>query len=412
MQKIIGPFYQLLTMANLPERGALQDEQLEIIANAGIVVEEGKIVDLGSWESLKTAYPKAEKEEINEPMVLLPGFVDTHTHICAAGSRATDYAMRLAGKSYLEIAEAGGGIAHTVKATRSASLEELTALTVKRANAQLKEGITTCEVKSGYGLTVESELKMLRAIREADKAVSIDLVGTCLAAHMKPKDFEGSASEYLEMMGKELLPKVWKEGLACRVDAFVEQSAFSVEEALPYLQKAKEMGFEITVHGDQFTPGGSQLAIDLGAISTDHLEASTDKEVEALAKSDVTAVALPGASMGLGDRFTPARAILDKGGKLAIASDWNPGSAPMGKLLLQASILGTFQRLTMAETLAGLTVRSAAALNVKDRGTLEEGKLADFIAFPCKDFREIIYRQGAILPVKVWKKGEIILNLM
>ncbi|PVX52138.1 imidazolonepropionase [Balneicella halophila] len=410
MQKIIGPFYQLLTMANLPERGALQDEQLEIIANAGIVVEGGKIKDLGSWESLKTAYPDAEREEIDEPMVLLPGFVDTHTHICSAGNRATDYAMRLAGKSYLEIAEAGGGIWHTVTATRSASLEELTEATIERAKVQLSEGVTTCEVKSGYGLTVESELKMLRAIQNANKALPIDLVGTCLAAHMKPKDFEGTASEYLQLMADELLPKVWKEGLACRVDAFVEQSAFSVEETLPYLQKAKELGFDITVHGDQFTPGGSQLAIDLEAISTDHLEASTDKEVEALAKSNVTAVALPGATIGLGDRFTPARAILDKGGKLAIATDWNPGSAPMGKLLLPASILGAFEHLTMAETLAGLTIRAAAALNVSSRvGSLEEGKLADFIAFPFKDFRNIIYRQGAVLPKKVWKRGEMVL---
>ncbi len=408
MQKVIGPFQQLLTMAKLPERGSLQDEQLEIISNGGIVVENGKIADLGVWESLKIQYPNAEQEEIQGEMVALPGFVDVHTHICSAGNRAADYAMRLAGKSYLEIAKAGGGIWSTVTATRNASLEELTKLTKERAKTQLREGITTCEVKSGYGLSVESELKMLKAIRQADAKLPIDLIGTCLAAHMKPKDFEGTATEYLEKMATELLPKVWKEGLACRVDAFVEQSAFSVEEALPYLQKAKDMGFEITVHGDQFTTGGSELAIKLGAVSVDHLEASGEKEAKLIANSELTAVALPGASIGLGDRFTPARAILDQGGKLAIASDWNPGSAPMGKLLLQASILGTFQRLTMTETLAALTVRAAAALSLRDRGSIETGKLADMIAFPCKDFREIIYRQGAILPQKVWKRGELI----
>lgn len=408
MQILIGPFYQLLTMAKLPERGSLQDEQLEIIANGALVVEKGKIVDLGTWESLKVAYPKAEQQEIKEPMVALPGFVDAHTHICSAGNRATDYAMRLAGKSYLEIAEAGGGIWHTVTATRSASLEELTALTKERAQAQLREGITTCEVKSGYGLSVESELKMLRAIRQVDKELPIDLIGTCLAAHMKPKDFEGTASQYLEKMQEELLPIVKKEGLATRVDAFVEQSAFRVAEALPYLEKAQEMGFAITLHGDQFTTGGSELAIKLQAVSVDHLEASTEKEVAALAKSAVTAVALPGATIGLGDRFTPARAILNQGGRLAIGSDWNPGSAPMGKLLLQAAILGAYEHLTMAETLASLTVRAAETLNLQDRGSLEEGKLADVIAFPCKDYREILYRQGAILPKAVWKQGKLV----
>lgn len=408
MQKLIGPFYQLLTMAKLPERGSLQDEQLEIISNGAIVVENDNIISIGTWESLKTAYPKAVKEEIQQPMVALPGFVDAHTHICSAGNRATDYAMRLSGKSYLDIAEAGGGIWHTVTATRNATEEELTALTKERAKAQLKEGITTCEVKSGYGLSIESELKMLRAIQNADKSLPIDLIGTCLAAHMKPKDFKGTGSAYLTQMAEELLPKVWKEGLARRADIFVEKSAFSVEEALVYLQKAKEIGFEITIHGDQFTTGGSQLAIDIGAVSVDHLEASGEKEVAAIAAGNLTAIALPGASIGLGDRFTPARAILDQGGKLAIASDWNPGSAPMGKLLVQAAILGTYEHLTMAETLAGLTIRAASALHLDDRGILEENKLADIIAFPCKDFREILYRQGAILPQKIWKRGVLV----
>ncbi len=311
-------------------------------------------------------------------------------------------------KSYLEIAKAGGGIWHTVTSTRNASLEELSALTKERAKAQLREGITTCEVKSGYGLSVESELKMLRAIRKTDKESPVDIVATCLAAHMKPKDFEGTASQYLEKMATELLPTVLEEGLAYRVDAFVEQSAFSVEESLPYLQKAKDMGFEIAVHADQFTTGGSELAVRLGAVSVDHLEASGEKEAKLIAESELTAVALPGASIGLGDRFAPARTILDKGGKLAIASDWNPGSAPMGKLLLQASILGTFQHLTIAETLAALTIRAAAALHLNDRGSLVKGNLADIIAFPCQDFREIIYRQGAILPKKIWKRGELV----
>lgn len=409
MQKIIGSFTQLLTMANLPERGAIKDKQLEIIENGGVVVEGGEIIAVGEWKQLVEDFPTAKKETIGTDMVLLPGFIDAHTHICSAGNRARDYAMRLEGKTYLEIAEAGGGIWHTVTATRNASPEELEQFTREKALEQLRQGITTCEVKSGYGLSVESELKMLEVIREVEKKLPIDLVATCLAAHMKPIDFEGNNEAYLQMLIDELLPRIKKEKLSKRVDIFVEKSAFGVEESRYFLEKAKEMGFEITVHADQFTTGGSQLAVDLEAASADHLEASGEKEVKSLAQSNVVAVALPGASLGLGDKFTPARKLLDAGGVLAIASDWNPGSAPMGKLLTQASILGVFEQLSMAEVLAAITVRGARALRINNRGVLAKGYLADMVAFPCKQFAEILYRQGALEPVSVWKRGDKVL---
>lgn len=409
MQKIIGSFTQLLTMANLPKRGAIKDKQLEIIENGGVVVEGGEIIAVGEWKQLVEDFPTAKKETIGTDMVLLPGFIDAHTHICSAGNRARDYAMRLEGKTYLEIAEAGGGIWHTVTATRNASPEELEQFTKEKALEQLRQGITTCEVKSGYGLSVESELKMLEVIREVEKKLPIDLVATCLAAHMKPIDFEGNNEAYLQMLIDELLPRIKKEKLSKRVDIFVEKSAFGVEESRYFLEKAKEMGFEITVHADQFTTGGSQLAVDLEAASADHLEASGEKEVKSLAQSNVVAVALPGASLGLGDKFTPARKLLDAGGVLAIASDWNPGSAPMGKLLTQASILGVFEQLSMAEVLAAITVRGARALRINNRGVLAKGYLADMVAFPCKQFAEILYRQGALEPVSVWKRGDKVL---
>lgn len=409
MQKIIGSFTQLLTMANLPERGAIKDKQLEIIENGGVVVEGGEIIAVGEWKQLVEDFPTAKKETIGTDMVVLPGFIDAHTHICSAGNRARDYAMRLEGKTYLEIAEAGGGIWHTVTATRNASREELESFTKEKALEQLRQGITTCEVKSGYGLSVESELKMLEVIREVEKKLPIDLVATCLAAHMKPIDFEGNNEAYLQMLIDELLPRIKKEKLSKRVDIFVEKSAFGVEESRYFLEKAKEMGFEITVHADQFTTGGSQLAVDLEAASADHLEASGEKEVKSLAQSNVVAVALPGASLGLGDKFTPARKLLDAGGVLAIASDWNPGSAPMGKLLTQASILGVFEQLSMAEVLAAITVRGARALRINNRGVLAKGYLADMVAFPCKQFAEILYRQGALEPVSVWKRGDKVL---
>lgn len=411
--KLIGPITQLLSMDNLPLKGALKDEELEVLEKAGILIEGEKILEIGSFEFLKTKAKSlgAEINEMKGDYVALPGFVDCHTHLCFGGSRAKDFAMRNSGKTYLEIAESGGGIWDTVTQTRKLSLEELAEKTVQIANRHLTEGVTTIEVKSGYGLTVGEELKMLRAIKQANESASADLIPTCLAAHMKPRDFAGSNSEYLAEIIEQLFPILKKENLTNRIDAFVEKSAFSPKEITPYFQKAKDSGFDLTVHADQFYPGGSEIAIRFGAKSADHLEASTENEISKLAKSDVIAVALPGASLGLGCAFTPARKILNQGGALAIATDWNPGSAPMGDLLSQASILATFEKLSSAEVFAGITFRAAAALGLKDRGKLKAGFLADFCLFPTSNYQEILYHQGTMKPSQVWKKGEQISDL-
>ena len=404
--KLIGPITQVLTLDHLSLKGALKDDQLDIIEQAGILIEGEKILQVGKWENLCKAFPKAEIVELNGDFVALPGMVDCHTHICFGGSRARDFAMRNSGKTYLEIAQAGGGIWDTVTQTRKLSQSDLAQLTAKNANRHLSEGVTTIEVKSGYGLSVEEELKMLRAIQDARQSTQADLISTCLAAHMKPRDFLGSNSEYLELIIQELFPVMKKEKLTNRIDAFIEKSAFSPEEIKPYFQKAKELGFELTVHADQFSVGGSKVAVEFEARSADHLEASGDAEIQVLAKSNTIAVALPGASLGLGCAFTPARKLLDQGGALAIASDWNPGSAPMGDLLAQASILATFEKLSTAEVLAGITFRAAAALGLSDRGKLSQGQLADFILFPTSDYREILYQQGKLKPLQVWKNGK------
>lgn len=408
--KLIGPITQLLTMDHLPLKGALKDEQLEILENTGILIEGEKILEIGSFETLKSKAIKlgAELIELKGDFVALPGFVDCHTHICFGGSRAKDFARRNSGKTYLEIAEAGGGIWDTVTQTRKLGLDELAKKTVQNANRHLAEGVTTIEVKSGYGLSLREELKMLRAIQKANEYTSADLIPTCLAAHMKPKDFAGSNSDYLDEISEQLFPILKDEKLTNRIDAFVEESSFSPEEITPYFQKAKDSGFDLTVHADQFNPGGSEIAIQFGAKSADHLEASTEKEISLLANSEVIAVALPGASLGLGCTFTPARKILDQGGALAIASDWNPGSAPMGDLIAQASILATFEKLSTAEIFAGITFRAAAALGLEDRGKLKAAFLADFSLFPTSDYREILYHQGKMKPVQVWKKGRLI----
>jgi len=403
--KLIGPFKQLLPMTGLPLKGALTDAQLAVIENAGILIEGERIKEIGNFQALKTKFVDIEIHELQGDHTCLPGFVDAHTHICFGGSRANDYAMRNAGKTYLEIAKAGGGIWDTVTQTRKATKAELVKNTVKLANRHLKNGVTTLEVKSGYGLSVAEELKMLYAIKEATTAIPADLIATCLAAHMLPKDYSGTTEAYLEEISSELFPKLKSENLAHRIDAFIEESAFSAQQIAPYFKKAKEMGFDITVHADQFSTSGSKVAIDFDALSADHLEASTDTEIALLAKSNVIATALPGASLGLGCAFTPARKLLDAGGALAIASDHNPGSAPMGDLLTQAAILGAFEKLSNAEVLAGITFRAAAALKLEDRGKLEEGLLADFSLFHTSNYQEILYNQGNLKPCVVFKRG-------
>ncbi|WP_282164484.1 imidazolonepropionase [Cellulophaga baltica] len=410
--KLIGPFKQLVTMTGLPLKGALSDAQLTIVDDAGMLIEDGKILAIGLFKNMAVDADNATTEitTLQGNHVCLPGFIDAHTHICFGGSRAKDYAMRNAGKTYLEIAKAGGGIWDTVTQTRKASTEELIKKTIKRSKQHLKNGVTTLEVKSGYGLSVAEELKMLRAIKTTNAQTPLDLIPTCLAAHMKPKDFLGTNTAYLKEISSTLFPILKEENLSHRIDAFIEESAFSKEDIRPYFIKAKEMGFDITVHADQFSTDGSAVAVEFGALSADHLEASTDKEIELLSKSNVIATALPGASIGLGCAFTPARKLLDAGCSVAIASDHNPGSAPMGDLLTQAAILQTFEKLSNAEVLAGITYRAAAALNLTDRGQLKEGLLADFVLFHTNDYNEILYNQGSFKPCMVFKNGALIFD--
>ncbi|MEM8523564.1 MAG: imidazolonepropionase [Bacteroidota bacterium] len=406
--QLIGPFKQLLAMNDLPIKGKLQDEDLPVVEQAGILIKDGRVEKIDEFEKLYKNYKEQLEsvEEIKGDLVALPGFIDAHTHICFSGSRAKDYAMRNGGKSYLEIAREGGGIWDTVTKTRAASQADLIEGILQRIKQLLNNGITTIEVKSGYGLSVEEEYKMLKAIQLANKSTFADLIPTCLAAHIFPKDYDGTITDYLVEISEKLFPKMIAENLGNRVDAFIEEEAFSAQIVAPYFQKAKSLGFDLTVHADQFHTSGSEVAVNFEAVSADHLEASSGKEIELLAKSKVIPVALPGASIGLGCDFTPARKLLDLGASLAIASDWNPGSAPMGDLLTQAAILGTFEKLSNAEVLAGITFRAAAALRLNDRGRLEKGKLADIVAFPADHFNEILYHQGQLKPSQTWKQGK------
>jgi imidazolonepropionase len=403
LKELIGPFSQIITMAKLPERGAISDNSLEIIDDGGLVIEDGKIIEVGDF--LLLSKNNFDVREINYPCVLLPGFIDSHTHVCHYGNRSDEYAKRNSGISYQQILEEGGGIYNTMNSTSNSTDEQLKDNTLNRLKRHFQEGVLTCEVKSGYAPNLEDEVRMLKIINEIDSSNDIDLIPTCLAAHVTPKKYE-SSKKYLDSILNDLLPIIKEENLSNRVDIFIEEKAFSVTEASNFLEKVKS-DFHITAHANQFSSGGLKVGIDNGAVSVDHLEVITDKEIVYLSKSDTTGVVLPGCSLGLGIPFAPARKLLDNNCKVSIASDWNPGSAPMGDLLMQASLLGSTEKLSNAEVLAGITCRSANALSLEDRGSLENGKIADMIGFKTNDFRDILYNQGKLKPSFICKRGKI-----
>ena len=390
-------------MVNLPERGAISDNSLEIIDDGGVVIEDGKIIEVGDFLSLSKN--NLDVREITYPCVLLPGFIDSHTHVCHYGNRSDEYAKRNSGISYQQILEEGGGIHNTMNSTSNSTDEQLTDDTLNRLKRHFQEGVLTCEVKSGYAPNLEDEVRMLRIINEIDSSNDIDLISTCLAAHVTPKKYE-SSKKYLDSIVNDLLPIIKEENLSNRVDIFIEEKAFSITEASNFLEKIKS-DFYITAHANQFTSGGLKVGVDNGAVSVDHLEVITDQEIDYLSKSDTTGVVLPGCSLGLGIPFAPARKLLDNNCKVSIASDWNPGSAPMGDLLMQASLLGSTEKLSNAEVLAGITCRAANALSLEDRGSLENGKIADMIGFKTNDFRDILYNQGKLKPSFICKRGKI-----
>ena len=395
---LYGLFSELITLSELETHGAIADEHIHVKRNTGILVEDGIIKEIDDYSLLVQKYRDVFTVSPDDnPWVALPSYVDYHTHICWAGIRVNDYAARATGKSYLEIVAAGGGIMTTVNATREANQEQLIAGIVDRANEHLRRGISVIEVKSGYGLTVDDELKMLRAIKGANRDTTATLIPTFLGAHIKPKDFTGSNAQYLNMMLEQVIPIIQKEELAHRADIFVEEGAFTMDEARGFLTELKKLGFHVTMHVDQFHSGGGILANELECVSADHLEYTDEHGIAAFANSTTVAVALPGASLGLGMQYAPARALLDAGACLAIASDWNPGSAPMGDLVTQASLLGASEKLTIAETLVGITTRVAHALRI-DSTSIEVGKRAQFNIYETNDFRNIFYQQGQLTP--------------
>jgi imidazolonepropionase len=406
---------QLLTLAGGPQRG-LDLGRLEIIESGAVLVRDGIIADIGDSEALKFAYPDEPALDASG-RVVMPGFVDPHTHLIWAGDRAAEFEMRLQGKTYLEILAAGGGILSTVRATRSASLEALLEETRPRMRSMFEHGTTTAEAKTGYGLETATELRMLEALRALANEGPLDLAITFLGAHAIPVEYKGDVEGYTDHIVKTMLPAVrdwWREQGDPQplpfVDVFCETGAFSLEESRRILEAARGLGFPLKIHADEFDNlGGAALAAELNAVSADHLVATSPEDIRALAASETVAVALPCTPFGLAEgRYTPARAILEAGGLFALATDLNPGTAWCESMQFAIALACRYMGLAPAQAIAAATINSAAALRMEGKvGSLEPGKQADILVLNVPDYRHLGYRFGTNLVSTVVKKGQV-----
>jgi len=343
--------------------------------------------------------------------LVTPGLVDSHTHTAFAEERAGEFEMRNAGKTYQEIAAAGGGIRSSVRSLRAISEDELAARMLPRLDRFLALGTTTVEIKSGYGLSLEHELKQLRAILRCDEAHPLDLLPTLLAAHEVPDEHRADRARYLETVIQEIIPAAAEQKLARYCDVFCEEGVFSVEESRRVLEAGRRHGLLPRLHADQLTAGGgAELAAEVGAVTADHLDYISDRGLEVMAAAGVVFTLLPGAVLFLGlHRYPPARRILEGGGSLALATDFNPGTSPSQNLPLMMTLAGSFCKLTAREALWGATRGGARALRREDRaGSLDSGHPADLVVWQCADERLIPYYFGLNLAAQVYKHGRLV----
>jgi imidazolonepropionase len=408
---------QLLTIPahdHGPQRGDRLGD-LAIIEDGALAIANGTIVDRGPTVDLAAKY-QADQNIDAGGRVVMPGFVDPHTHVVFAGDRANEFERRIAGATYLEIMNAGGGIMSTVRATRAASVEELAAQTRARLDRMFQHGTTTAEAKTGYGLDTATELKMLDVIARLDAEHPIDLVPTFLGAHAIPVEYKGREDDYTDLVVNEMLPAVAGQpptasGQPLFVDVFCEDGAFTLEQSRRILTRAKALGFALKIHVDEFEPlGGTRLGVELGAISVDHVVSTPPDEIELLGRSKTIAVSLPGTPFGLAQRdYTPAKAILAAGGALAIATDLNPGTTWNESMQMIVALACRYLKLTQAQALAAATINAAYAIGRRESiGSLEIGKQADVLIMDVRDYRSIGYQYGTNLVRTVIKRGQII----
>src|SRR5205809_4790908 len=400
---------ELLTLAGTERpRTGQEMSNLAIIRDGGMLICDGRIEIVSPSDEIEKSRGEAEIVDVGG-RVVLPGFVDAHTHLVFAGTRLDDFERRARGETYEQIAAAGGGIWSTVEKTRATSDSDLFEQAKKHASWFLKCGTTTVEAKSGYGLTVNDELKILRVIRRLNDETPLEFVPTFLGAHAVPRDI--SPNEYIDLVINEMLSRVASEKLAEFCDVFCEQGYFGIEQSKEILTAAKKLGLKLRIHADQLTnSGGAKLAAELKATTADHLEKTDERGIAAMKSARVQPVLLPGSVYALGSRCYPrAREMIEGGLAVVIATDFNPGSSPSPSMLMMLSLACTQMRMSPAEALTASTINAAYTLGRGDKiGSLEPGKLANFSIFDCEDYREIAYYFGFSQTHSVYVRGRCV----
>ncbi len=396
----------LATPLGSSAKGGSAQGEIQVLNDAWVLAEDGVISAVGT--GTPPQIPAAQVLDCQGRLVT-PGLVDAHTHLVFGGWRQHEMALKLQGVPYLDILAQGGGILSTVTATRSATQEELTEKALAALDEMLAFGTTTCEAKSGYGLCLQEELKQLRAIRGANARHPIDLVPTFMGAHAVPGDYWDDREGYLRLLCQEMIPAVAEEGLAKFCDVFCETGVFTPEESRRILDAGRAHGLIPKIHADEIDPiGGSQLAGEMGAISAEHLIVCPPEGIASMARGGTVACLLPATSLYLGAAFAPARAMVDAGVPVAMATDFNPGSCPCLNMQLVMNLGCLRYRLTPQEVLTAVTLNGAAAIGLADTvGSVEPGKLADLVVWEARDLNYIFYRMGSSLVRRVVKRGEI-----
>lgn len=408
---IIKNIKELLTLKgpNRPRYGKEMSE-LGIMNNISIAINEGKIIDIASLQDLMNKYEATQTIDASN-YVVMPGFVDPHTHPVFVNTRENEFEMRIMGKSYVEISQSGGGILSSIKAVREASEEELFNLAKKRIMKMIEYGTTTLEAKSGYGLTTESEIKMLRVIKQLQEELPIDIVATLMGAHEIPQEYRHDREAYIRLMEDEMMPEVKRQDLAEYVDIFTEAHVYGIEESRRILKKAKELGFKIRMHADEIEAiGGAELAGELNAVSADHLGACSDEGIKAMKEGGTVAVLLPATLFSLRSKtYARARDMISQELPVAIATDYNPGSCNCDSMQFAITLSCLQMAMTPAESICAATFNAACSIERNDIiGSVEIGKQADLIFLEIPSYRFIPYHFGSNNVSKVMKKGRLV----
>ena len=373
-----------------------------------LLIEDDIIKDFIPFHSTKKIIPDRIIDVKNK--TIIPGLIDCHTHTVFAGSRANEFKQKLNGTSYEEISISGGGINATVNAVKNSTFEELINLAKPRINNFISQGVTTLEIKSGYGLDLENEMKLLKVINKLNAIYKIDIIPTFLGAHTFPLKFMGSKDEYLSLIIDIMLPTIWKNNLTVFCDGFCEQTAFSALQIDKIFSEAKHLGFNLRLHTDQFTNiGGIKTALKHNSVSIDHLEVISEDDIKLVAKSDLVCVLLPGVSYFLNYGYAPARKLIDSNAIVALSTDYNPGSCNINNLSLIMNLAAIKMEMTFEEIISAFTINAAAALLLNKKiGSIEIGKLADLSILDTQDFSEVIYNVCKNFNYMTIKRGEII----